>query len=150
MEKAEPIAPVPQGSDLAVAVTLTTALTDRRSIVMHTYIARDASLYEYNVVIDKLGRAVDRQEAKYRLDALLITLKQHEDTLAQLKDDYANIEVRNAAEWRTRGKKGDPQLSANEQAQKSNAAQNIKRYGVEINKLKADIEACKATIAKDG
>lgn len=136
------------GPAIAVAITVQTTLTDRRSIVMQTYIPRDAPVVEFHDALDKLGKAIDRQDAKYRLDALLVTMEAHEKTLHQLEEDFNRIDTDASAAWLKRGKKGEPELSANERAQKGNAKQNILRYRMEIKKLQADIDQCKATIAK--
>jgi len=132
--------------EVAAAITVSVNLTDRRNIVVQTYIPRDASIEDYNEVLDKVGKAVDRQEAIYRIVDLKVNLETHKRTLKQLEDDYSRIEAKNAAEWKARNKQGEPRLNPNELAQKSTAEQNIKRYRVEITKIEADIAACQKVI----
>lgn len=131
---------------IAVAVTVSTQLGDGRSIVMQTYLDRDAEQGQFDGTLDKLGAVVDRQEAKYQLRGLKANLEVHEATLKQLETDYAKIEQNATAEWTKRGKKGTPQLAASELAQKGNAEQNIKRYRQEIVKIKAEIERCEGLV----
>lgn len=136
--------------DVAAAITMTAQIAQNRSIVIQTYIPRDSHTLQYHVVLDKLGAAIDRQEAKYRLEGLQTELAQHEKTEKALEEDYTGIEARAAAEWKRRGKKGEPTLSDNERAQKSTAKTNIERYRVEITKIKAEIGKCEAVIAEVG
>lgn len=148
MEQPKALDPEAAGQAIAVAVTISTQVSDRRSIVMQTYLPRDAGLQQYHDTLDKLGRAVDRQEAKYNLVALETSLAQHKKTQEQLQSDYLKVGEKNVADWKTRGKKGDPQLSPSEQAAKGNSEQTMKRYVVEIAKIEAEIEQAKAEIAK--
>ena len=141
-------APDGEGRAIAVSITMSTSLTEKRNIVMQTYLGRDDSIATYNAVLDKIGRATDSQEAKYKLVDLQVALGQHEKTLAQLIEDYKNIETKSAALWQSQGKKGDPKLNAAEAAQKGNAEQTMKRYRVEIAKIKSEIEQCAAEIAR--
>lgn len=148
MDMPKALDPEVSGQAIAVAVTVSTQVSDKRSIVMQTYLPRDAGLQQYHDTLDKLGRAVDRQEAKYGLIALKTALSQHEKTQEQLKADYLKVGEKSANEWKIKGKKGDPVLSPSEQAAKGNAEQTMKRYTVEIAKIKAEIEQCEAEIAK--
>jgi hypothetical protein len=138
----------PEPKAIAVMLSVTTQISERRTIVAQTYIERDDPIGSYHKTLDKITEAVDRQEAKYRKVALGIELTAHEKTLAQLEEDYIRIGERTAAEWLAKGKKGDPALSPSERSQKANAEVNIKRYRQEIAKLKAEIVLCEAIIAK--
>jgi ribosomal 50S subunit-associated protein YjgA (DUF615 family) len=134
--------------EIAVAVTMTAQLSEKRSIVMQTYLPRDSAVKVFHDALDKLGSAIDRQEAKYQLEGLRVSLEMHEKTLTQLEEDYGRIDAKATADWLRAGRKGDPKLNANEQAQKGNAEQNIKRYRTEILKVKAEIGKCEASVAK--
>ena len=134
---------------IATAVTVSSQVNPNRSIVLQTYLPRDASVKDYHDLLDKLTRASDRQEAKANLPGLKVSLGQHEKTLQQLTDDYAQIETRAAAAWKASNKKGEFKLSANEAAQKGIAEQNIKRYRTEIEKIKGEIAECEAEIKRE-
>lgn len=134
--------------DVAAAITVTAQISQNRSIVIQTYIPRDASLRQYHDVLDKLGASADRQEAKYRLEGLQAELAQHEKTAKSLEEDFTSIETRSAAAWVATGRRGEHKLSPQETAQKSTAKTNIERYRVEIKKIKDEITKCEAVIAK--
>lgn len=147
----DPVVSVPAEpvGDVAVAITVSVQLSEKRSIVMQTYLPRDAAGSVLNGTLDKLTKAIDRQEAKYDLLAQRENLAIEEKTRKQMVEDYKHIEVRNADEWKRRNKKGDPQLSPNEAAQKQSAAVTIKRYDEAIAKRKADIAALEQVLAEE-
>lgn len=122
----------------AIAITHDVKVGNR-SLVLQTYVSRDAPLPEIHRVCDILASALDRQQAKYELEDLRANLEVHETTLANLEADYLRIGEGTAKNWAKQGKKGDPQATASEQAQKVNVEQNIKRYRQEITKLQAKI-----------
>lgn len=134
--------------EVAAAITVTAQISQNRSIVIQTYVPRDGSVRAFHDILDKLGAAADRQEAKYRLEGLQTELAQHEKTAKLLEEDFTGIEARSQAAWTAAGKKGDHKLSANEMSQKSTAKTNIERYRVEIKKIKDEIVKCEAVIAK--
>src|SRR6266849_206862 len=95
-------------NEIAVAVTISTQVSERRQIVMQTYLPRDAAIEMFHQTIDKLTTTVDRQEAKQQLEEHKIHLVAEQKNLKQLEQDYLNIEIRNAEQWKARQKKGDP------------------------------------------
>jgi hypothetical protein len=137
--------PEPTG-EIAVALTLSTTLPEGRSLVMQTYLPRDADVGEFHKCLDKLGSAADRQAAKYKLEGLRAALDVHEQTLKQMQEDFANIDVKAERIWKERNKKGPPVLGPNEAAAKGNAEQNMKRWAHEIVKLKTEIAQCEAVL----
>jgi hypothetical protein len=145
MSNGEGAAPV---TEPATGVTLSITVPEGRSLVLQTFLPRDAPLTEYHALLDRLSEAGDRQSAKYRLVGLKANLEVHQTTLDQLLADYERIEERVAKTWAQRGKKGDPTLSATEAAQKGNAEQTIKRYRSEIVKLEVEIAQCEALVTK--
>ena len=148
MEQPKALSPEPQG-EIAVAITVQSQVGDKRTIVMQTYLPRDTHVKEFHKTLDKLTRAVDRQEAKANLEQAKRHLEQVTETLAKLEADYTRIDERNATEWKVKGKKGEPQLNQTELAAKGTAHTNIKEYRNQIDKAKAQIKEYEAEIAKD-
>lgn len=134
--------------DVAAGITITAQISQNRSIVIQTYLPRDAGVKAFHDILDKLGVAADRQEAKYQLVGLRAELAQHEKTAKSLEEDFTSIEARSEKAWTAAGKKGEHKLNANEMAQKSTAKTNIERYRIEIEKIKTEITKCEAVIAK--
>lgn len=137
----------PEQKEIAVAVTMTAQISQNRSIVMQTYIPRDAEVDWYHHMLDKLSKAVDRQEAKASLEAEEANLALEEKTLKQQREDFVAIEERAQTAWEHSRKKGPwPGLTAAEAAQKGTAATNIRRFEEAITKRKAEIAKLKALI----
>jgi len=137
----------PEEKALACAITITTQVGSNRSIVMQTYIDRDAPLAEYHDVLDKVNKAVDRQEAKLQIEGLeadLLRMKVNHDKLVR---DYQAIEERSQRVWETRGKKGAFKLSEQELVQKEQAMLTIKAGKENLARLEADIVKARGVIA---
>lgn len=133
--------------EAAVAITVSTQVAEKRSIVLQTHIGRDDPVDVLHSVLDKLGRGVDRQEAKYRLKDLQLGLEHEKKLYKQLTEDFQRIDEKHAVEWHARGKKGDPVLGANERQHKETAKTNLGRYKESIAKFENEIVECKAIIA---
>ena len=134
---------------IAVAITVTSQVAGNRSIVMQTYLERDASLGVFNAVLDKLAKASDRQEAKLQLESLQDELKKHESNLQRMIEDYQSIEARSEEQWVKRGKRGEHKLTDAERSQKSTAKTNIERWREEIKKIQVLIEKARGVIADE-
>lgn len=137
-----------EAADIAVAITIQSQVNPRRTIVMQTYMERDAPNRAFHELTDKLSTVIDRQEAKYDLvgarDKLVVDKQQV--TLAEAQ--YALIGGKNEAEWKERGRQGPPKLSASERQSKSNLEQTIKGARKQIEKLEKEIVEIEAKIAK--
>src|SRR5215472_1895592 len=132
---------------IAVAITVTSQVAANRSIVMQTYLERDAPLGVFNTVLDKLAKASDRQEAKLQLESLQDELKKHESNLQRMIEDYQSIEARSEEQWVKRGKRGEHKLTDAERSQKSTAKTNIERWREEIKKIQVQIAKARGVIA---
>ena len=129
----------PDARGMAAAITVTAQISQQRSIVMQTYLDRDAPLSLFHGVLDKFDKAIGRQEAKSSVEENEAHLATEEKTMRQLIEDFNSIEVRSIAEWNARNKKGQHKLSQAEEAQKETAKTNIRRYQEAIERRKGDI-----------
>lgn len=134
----------PEQKDVATAITLSGG-----AVVMQTYIARDATLVEYNAILDKLGAAIKRQTAKTDLEEELLNLDVEETQLARLTEDFQQIEPRAEKAWAATGRKGAYKPAPQEVAQKQTAVTNIERFREAIGKRKVRIAKLKALIGTE-
>ena len=137
----------PDSKALAAAITLTAQLSNTRSLVIQTYVARDAEVAEYHVLLDKLSKAMNRQESVLDLEGELLNLKVEQDKLKALKTDFLRIEDDAQAEWSARGKKGAFRLGPKEEAARRTSVVNIERYTEAIAERELRIAKLKAKIA---
>ena len=138
----------PDEKGTAAAITITAQTSSNRSIVIQTYMDRDAPLTEFHRVVDKMSSTIDRQEAKSQLVDEQTNLALEEKTLKQLEEDYAAMPARAEAAWIASRKKGPYQPSAAELAQKGQVETNIKRYREAIAKRKADIAKYEGVVSR--
>ena len=132
--------------EIAAAVTLRVGLGQTRELTLQTYIPRDADVGAYHAVLDKLGAAADRQDAKGRLVDLHREVAQVKKMIGQATEDFNRIEVKNAEDWTAIGKKGAPRLSSQEEQAKKQAKVTVERYHEELQRLEGEIRKTKEII----
>lgn len=135
----------PDAKDTACAITISTQMSTNRSMVVQTYLGRDDDIAAYNVVVDKLTRVVDRQEAKLQVESWSVELETRQRNLNHMLEDYQRIEVKAQQAWESRGKKGAFRLSEQELGAKNQAHANISRAREEIERLKNEIAKARGT-----
>lgn len=127
----------PDEKAMACAITITTQVGSNRSVVVQTYLDRDADIGIYHSVFDKLNKVVDRQEAKLQIEGIEADLKRMRDNHNRLVTDFGAIEERAQETWEKRGKRGPFKLSDTEEAQKKQAMNNIEAGKANIANLEA-------------
>jgi hypothetical protein len=137
----------PDEKAVACAITITTQVGSNRSIVVQTYMERDAPIELYHTTFDKLNKVVDRQEAKLQIEGMEADLLRMETNHAKLVQDYQGIEERAQKAWELRGKKGAFKLSETELTHKAQAMNTIEAGKVNIARLKADIAKARSVVA---
>jgi hypothetical protein len=147
MEGPEVIDPLASAKGIATAFTLQLPLPNGGSIVLQTYLDRDADVSVYHETADKLYRVYERQSWKSELIDINTALAADEVMEKGLLEDFERIEGDHAALWKQRGKKGDPVLGQKEEAARENVKTNVKRVRAEIEKKKAAIIELEAKIA---
>lgn len=150
LETPEVLNPEPPGKEIAAAITWSAQLGEGLSVVVQTYVPRDAGPEMYNRVLDAITLAIDRKAAQYNLRGLKDKLEADEKSLALMTEDFRSIDTRVTANWQKSRKKGEPQMTASEEAAKKTAETNIRRWRDEIAKTKANIAKVEAEIAKAG
>ena len=134
----------PDEKAMACAITITTQVGSNRSIVVQTYLDRDAPLQDYNELLDKLNQATDRQEAKLQVEAMEADLVRMKVNHGKLIKDYSEIEVRAQKMWETSNKKGPFKLSEPELVQKMQSINTIEAGKENIARLEAEIAKVRA------
>jgi hypothetical protein len=139
----------PDEKGAACAITITTQLSTNRSIVVQTYMGRDDPLEQYNSVVDKLRRVVDRQEAVLQVESWTAELETRERTLKYAKIDYGRIEERAQAAWESRGKKGAFKLEEKDLQAKLQSKANIERAEEECARLRSEIAKARGIVISE-
>lgn len=137
----------PDAKGMAAAVTFTAQISQHRQIVLQTYLDRDSDVRVFHSVLDKFGKAIERQEAKSQLEENKANLEVEEMQLKRATEDYGNIETRAEAEWVRKRKQGPFKLSDTEAGQKQTAKITIERFKEAVEKRKAEINRLIAVIA---
>src|SRR5215469_11582930 len=94
------------GQDIALGITFHMQIGERRSIAMQTHVVRDCSDEDLNGVLDKAARALDRVNAKYRIQELKVVLAQNTRQYAMTLDNRSELNTKWQADWVTTNRKG--------------------------------------------
>lgn len=109
----------------------------RRTIVFQAHVSVSASLDEVNEVLDKIGKAADRQCAIYELQEARQFLEDHKRASRSLALQMENMEALAQARYEESGRKGAwsaERMSPLEQSARNNLTVSIERYREGIEK----------------
>lgn len=132
--------PVYHANDIALGVTYQIAVGEKRSIAIQTHVTRDCEPTELDALLDKVVKATDRIEAKYRLKELRVLKAQHTKQFAATLEDYSVTQKRWENAWQASGRRGPFKPDG---TQESTAKQSL----VMQDRLKKEITAIDVEIA---
>lgn len=132
------------GSAPALGFSITSNIHDRAQIVVQSFVPLDASDEEINSTLDKVMKAVDRQQAKYQVKDLRRKMEQEELILADQINKVADLQNTASAEHAASGRRGEFKLNVQQKTAVDNAHKtitgmefNVERYKVNIAELEA-------------
>jgi hypothetical protein len=131
-------------SDVALGVTLNVPMEGGKTLILQTGISRDAPLHEQQALMEKLVRFSEREEWKVHVVNLKAVIEKDKHTLDAMKSDFIRVQTDSELNWKHRGKKGEPELTPEEQRNRSNLLVSMKaqKGRIEDNeKLLCEIEA---------
>ena len=131
--------PVYSGKDIALGLTVQIAIGERRSIVVQTHVTRDCPEFELNSTLDKVTRALDRQNSKYRLQELKTQRELSLKTLAGMMQNRADVQDRWEAEWVGNKRRGPFQLTQSQLQLKGQAENQLANTRKDLEKLEGEI-----------
>jgi len=104
------------GADIALGVSFTFALDERRSIGVQTHVIRDCEPRELDALFDKITVALDRVGAKYQLRELKLLHKQRTKALADMMEDSARTKDGWIKRWTDSNRRGEWKPDGNQAA----------------------------------
>lgn len=84
--------PISTGASTALGFSITANLGDNRQIVVQSFVPLDADARDIDHLLDKVMGRLDRQKARYELDALAEEIETQSQTLRQYEGDKARID----------------------------------------------------------
>ena len=137
----------------AIGISFQVGVSETKQIVFQCFVPMDCAPAEMNAALDKLRDASERQEAYVNLPKLKAKLAQFEKVQKRAVEDMYRLDQERVesqkAEYEAqsggrRAVKADPQRVQRENkisAERSNAETTMGRATMEIEELKAEIEA---------
>lgn len=137
-------ADAPAGSAPALGFSITANIHDRSQIVAQSFVPFESSDEQINAALDKVMKALDRQQAKYQVKDLKRKMEQEAMILADQVEKVANLQNAAAAEHAESGRRGEFKLNTQQKTAVDNAKKtiegmkfNVERYRVNIAELEA-------------
>ena len=137
--KMHAVEPVYTGADIALGITVQMQIGERRQIAMQTHVTRDCSEADLNAVLDKATAALDRQNAKYRIQELRVVLVQNLKQYEQSADNLTDTERKWSNDWANRKRMGPLELTESQRTIQVQAKGHLERLRNEIRVLEAEI-----------
>ena len=134
----------PAGSTPALGFSITANIHGSAQIVAQSFVPFDADDAGINAALDKVMKAIDRQQAKYQVKDLKRKAEQEEMILADQISKVADLQNTAAAEHAQSGRRGEFRLNVQQKTAVDNAKKtiegmkyNVERYKVNIAELEA-------------
>lgn len=141
----------------AIGLSYQIDLSNGRQIVMQTHVGQDVPSADLDRLLDRMGRAVERQRLHYenvaKKEALEKLLEQQTRQYDSFNSDFMRLEDDRAArerEFAQSGRKGDYKIPPNEEQNRRNALVTLKKGKEDIAKTQREIEELKVVIAAFG
>lgn len=144
---AHTVQPVYSGDDIALGITCQLQIGDRRVITIQTHTTRDTEVPVLNALFDKVWTALDRVNARYRLQELKLNKKMQENQLALVLDNNASMRQKWEAEYQTGKRRGDFQMTATQHNSHMQQMQMVERHKQAIADLETEIKDVERQIA---
>lgn len=131
----------------AIGISLNVQIDNKRTLCLQSHCDATASASELNDLLDKIGTAADRQQAKYELEGLEFQLAQNRKLYPRAVEDFAVVQERHDKDWARRNRRGAVELTPQQEQEKRNAENLISRIKGEIEALEIRIAEQKQKIA---
>ena len=126
--------------DLGIGVQFAVTVGNGRQITMTAGIPLHWDKAAIDNVLDKLGTAMDRQAAKCQLDDIKLAIEQTESALATTRQQLANYDQANTAEWERSNRRGGFRPSESQIKQAGNFRNTEQAQVAAIEKLHKDLK----------
>jgi len=139
------------GDDIALGITCQLTIGERRSIVVQTHTTQAAPAAELNALLDKVWLALDRINARYRLDELKLAKKMQEDQMGSVLENNMQTRAKWEKDWETQSASGKRRGGFTLNPQQHNTHQQqvamIERHKKEIGAIETQIRETEKLIA---
>lgn len=108
----------------AIGITYQVELPGKKQLVFQTHAAQTDTKEQLDALVDKVRDVADRQFWFQMIDILKREAEQQERIALDHHNRMHIVEQNKALEWKNKGKRGEPMISATEQTQKAQAHAN--------------------------
>jgi len=138
--------PVYSGKDIALGLSVQISIGEKRGIGVQTHVTRDCTDIELNSVLDKVMRALDRQNAKYRMHELQAHRDLRVKKIAEMMENHSQVLQKWQNEWVQNKRRGPFDMTPSQQQQKVAMDNTFNREKYELESLESELVELKAQI----
>lgn len=141
------VVPTYTGDEIALGITYQVAIGERRSIVVQTHVGQSTSEKDINDLFDRLMKATDRVNAKYRLEELQREVKLTTNQFALSLDNITENKTKWQEEWERKGRRGTFEPAGNQREIMNNVEKQHERFRQTIANLEVEIAELEKIVA---
>ena len=134
----------PAGSAPALGFSITANITGSAPIVAQSFVPFEAGDDEINAALDKVMKAIDRQQAKYQVKDLKRKLEQEEIVLKDQVEKVANLQNTAAAEHAQSGRRGEYKPNVQQAAAIENSRKTIEGMKFNVGRYRQNLQELEA------
>ena len=138
--------PVYSGKDIALGLSVQISIGEKRAIAVQTHVTRDCPDTELNALLDKVTRALDRQNAKYRMHELQVQRDLRVKKIAEMMENHSQISQKWEDEWIKNKRRGPFDMTPSQQQQRVAMDNTFNREKYELEMLESELAELKAQI----
>ena len=138
--------PVYSGKDIALGISVQLSIGEKRGIGVQTHVTRDCPPEELNNILDKVMKALDRQNAKYRMHELQVQRDLQVKKMGEMMDNHSQTMQKWQDEWIKIKRRGPFDMSPSQQQQKVAMDNTFSRDKYNLEMMEAEIAELKSQI----
>ena len=138
--------PVYSGKDIALGISVQLSIGEKRGIGVQTHVTRDCPPEELNNILDKVMKALDRQNAKYRMHELQVQRDLQVKKMGEMMDNHSQTMQKWQDEWVKNKRRGPFDMSPSQQQQKVAMDNTFSRDKYNLEMMEAEIAELKSQI----
>ena len=138
--------PVYSGKDIALGISVQLSIGEKRGIGVQTHVTRDCPPEELNNILDKVMKALDRQNAKYRMHELQALRNNKVKNVAEMMENHSQTLSKWQDEWTKNKRRGPFDMTPSQQQQKVAMDNTFRQQKYEIELLETELEELKSQI----
>lgn len=132
----------------ALGISLSCTINEKRALVVQTHLSQDTGQSELNGLLERMCKAADRLDTRYRLSDMKLILQKQIEELPLHEQDLVSFEEEAIRKHNVSGRRGDFQWKGQDDTNRKQKAQNVAVLRRRIEDTKKAIAEAEAVLAE--